>query len=202
MLTVAPGEHVRDLNLSIVPFGAIAGRVLDEDGDPLQGAGIQVLKFSYATGARQLIPVGGVTSNDHGEYRAYGLSAGRYFLLATLRGAPLSHPIEAGALVPEVLDPYAALYYPGVLDLASASEINLPPGGELADIDFRLQRVSAVTVRGRLVSPVEDFAGSQMQVVLAHNDGNAASYIDRPPPRWIKPADDLNFAASPPGPIC
>ncbi len=199
VLTVAAGEHVRDLNLSMVPFGAIAGRVLDEEGEPLEGAGIQVLKFSYATGARQLIPVGGATSNDHGEYRAYGLPAGRYFLLATLRGAPLSHPIETGALVPEVLDPFAALYYPGVLDLASASEIVLPAGGELADIDFRLQRVNAITVRGRLVSPVEDFAGSQVQVVLAHNEGNTASYIDRATATVDKASGRFEFRGIAPG---
>lgn len=179
VLTVAPGQQVHDVTLRIVPLGAISGRVFDEDGEPIQGAGIQVLRFSYSTGKRQLIPVAGSSSNDRGEYRAYNLPAGRYYLLATLRGAPLSVPVEASALVPEIQQPFAPMYYPGVLDFASASQIALPEGGELTDADFHLQRIPAVTVRGRILSPVQDLSGTQLQVVLAHNDGNTASFINR-----------------------
>jgi Carboxypeptidase regulatory-like domain len=179
VISVAAGAQFHDLDMRMVPLGAIAGSVLDEDGDPVQGVGIQVLRFSYTTGRRQLIPVSGASSNDRGEYRAYGLPAGRYLLLATPRSAPMTRPMETGGLVPEAQEPFAPLYYPGVLDPASASEVALAEGGELAGIDFRLPKVRALTVRGRIVSPVEDIAGSQLQVVLAHADGNAASYINR-----------------------
>lgn len=179
VLNLAAGQELRDIGLRLVPLGAISGHVFDEDGDPIQGAGIQVLRFSYASGRRQLIPVAGSSSNDRGEYRAYGLPAGRYFLLATLRGAPMSHPPETSALVPEMQQPFASVYYPGVLDFSSANEIAVPEGGDLTDADFHLQRVHAVTVRGRIFSPAEDFAGSQLQVVLAHNDGNNASTVER-----------------------
>ena len=179
VVTLAAGQKMRDINFRIVPLGAIAGRVLDEEGEPLQGAAIQVLRFSFTSGKRQLIPVSGASSNDRGEYRAYGLPAGRYFLLATLRGAPLSHPPETDGLLPDVQDPFAALYYPGVLDFGSASQISLPEGGELNDADFHLQRIHAVTVRGRLFGAIEDFSNSRTQVVLAHNDGITASFISR-----------------------
>ncbi|HET9283853.1 MAG TPA: carboxypeptidase regulatory-like domain-containing protein [Candidatus Angelobacter sp.] len=179
VLNVAAGQQMRDFDMRLVPLGAISGHVFDDDGDPVQGAGIQVLRFSYSTGHRQLIPVAGASSNDRGEYRAYDLPAGRYFLIATLRGIPMFHPPESGALVPEMQEPFAPLYYPGVLDFSSAAQITLPEGSELTDADFHLQRVRAATVRGRLLSPVENFADGQVQVVLAHNDGNAASSIDR-----------------------
>jgi carboxypeptidase family protein len=179
VIRVAAGAQLHDLDMRMVPLGAITGSVLDEDGDPVQGVGIQVLRFSYTTGRPQLIPVAGASSNDRGEYRAYGLPAGRYLLLATPRGAPMTRPMEAGGLVPEAQEPFAPLYYPGVLDPGSASEVALAEGGELTGIDFRLPKVRALTVRGRIVSPVEDMAGSQLQVVLAHADGNAASYINR-----------------------
>jgi len=200
VLTLSPGQRMRDLNLRMVPLGAISGRVLDEEGEPLQGVGIQVLRFSYATGRRQLIPIMGTSTNDRGEYRAYGLGSGRYYLLATLRGAPLSHPEETAALVPEVQDPFAAVYYPGVLDFPSASEIPLPEGGELSDADFHLQRVPAVTVRGRLFSPVEDFTGSQVQVVLAHTEGNTASFINRATATVDRATGRFEFRGISPGP--
>lgn len=178
-LTLAPGQQLRQIAFRVVPLGAIAGRVFDEDGDPVLGVGIQVLRFNYANGRRQLISVAGASTNDRGEYRAFGLQAGRYLLRASMPGAPMSRPIESGTLIPEVQDPYAAVYYPGVLEVDAASPISLAEGSELSDVDFQLRKVRAVTVRGHLVSPVDKFSASQIQVVLAHNEGNVASYIDR-----------------------
>jgi len=178
-LTLAAGQQVRDINFRMAPLGAIAGHIFDEYGDPLQGAGIQVMRLSFARGRRQLVPVMGAGSNDRGEYRAFGLRAGRYFLLATLRDALASRPLAADALLPEMKESFAAVYYPGVLDFSSASQIALPEGGEISDADFHVQRTRAVLVRGRLLSPIQDFAGSRVQVVLAHSDGNTASSMNR-----------------------
>jgi hypothetical protein len=178
LLTVASGHELRDLAFRITPLGALSGRVFDQDGDPLQGVGIQVLRVSYASGMRQLIPVAGASSNDRGEYRCYDLPAGRYFVLATPKGSPLSHPMEAGTLVPEVQDVYVPHYYPGVLELESASAVPVPEGGDIQQIDFRLQSIRATSLQGRVSGPVK-FDSNQVQVVLAHNDHGFASYIDR-----------------------
>lgn len=177
-LALAAGQQFHDLVFRMTPLGAIAGHIFDEEGEPLSGVGIQVLRFSYVTGHRQLISMAGASSNDRGEYRVFGLPAGRYLLLASPPGAPLSHPLESNALVPEAQDAYAALYYPGVLEVDSASPVALPEGGELDDADFRLRKLRAVTLRGRVVSPMGKPLGG-LQVVLAHNEKNAASYIDR-----------------------
>jgi hypothetical protein len=199
VISVTAGSELHDLDMRMVPLGAITGVVLDEDGDPVQGVGIQVLRFSYITGRRQLIPVSGASSNDRGEYRAYGLPAGRYLLLATPRGQPMTRPMETGGLVPEAQEPYAPLYYPGVLDPASASEVALPEGGELTGTDFRLAKVRALTVRGRIISPMEDFAGGQVQIILAHADGNAASYINRSAGTVDKNSGRFEFRGVAPG---
>ena len=178
-LALAPGQQLRQLLFRIVPLGAIAGRVLDEDGEPLAGVGIQVLRFNYATGRRQLVSVAGASSNDRGEYRVFGLRAGRYLLRAAPPGAPLSRPLETGALVPEAQDPYAPVYYPGVLEVDAAVSLALTEGGELADVDFHLHRVRALTIHGHLISSAEKLSASQIQVVLAHDEGHGASFVDR-----------------------
>ncbi|HEY2170794.1 MAG TPA: carboxypeptidase-like regulatory domain-containing protein, partial [Candidatus Angelobacter sp.] len=178
VLTVAPGQEFRDLVFRITPLGALSGRIFDQDGDPLQGVGIQVMRVSYSSGMRQLIPVTGASSNDRGEYRCYDLPADRYFILATPKGSPLSHPIETGALVPEVQDAFVPLYYPGVLELESASAVPVPEGGDIQEINFRMQSVSASTLRGRVLGSLK-IAQIQVQVVLAHNEHGFASYIDR-----------------------
>jgi hypothetical protein len=178
ILSVASGQELHDLAFRITPLGALSGRVFDQDGDPLQGVGIQVLRVSYASGMRQLVPIAGASSNDRGEYRCYDLPAGRYFVLATPKGSPLSHPIEAGALVPEIQDAYVPVYYPGVVELDSASAVPVPEGGDIQQIDFRLQSVRATTLRGRIAG-LATVDANQVQVVLAHNDHGFASYIDR-----------------------
>lgn len=178
VLTVASGQELHDIAFRITPLGALSGRVFDQDGDPLQGVGIQVLRVSYSSGMRQLIPVAGASSNDRGEYRCYDLPADRYFVIATPKGSPLSHSMDASALVPEVQDVYVPLYYPGVLDLESASMIPVPEGGDIQQIDFRLQSIRASTLRGRVLTPIKTDP-NQIQVILAHNDHGFASYIDR-----------------------
>lgn len=178
VLTVASGQELRDLEFRITPLGALSGRIFDQDGDPLQGVGIQVMRVSYSSGIRQLIPVTGASSNDRGEYRCYDLPADRYFILATPKGSPLSHPIEAGALVPEVQDAFVPLYYPGVLELEGASAISVPEGSDVQEINFRMQSVRAATLRGRVLGSLK-LVQNQVQVVLAHNDHGFASYIDR-----------------------
>lgn len=178
ILTVTSGQEFHDLAFRITPLGALSGRVFDQDGDPLQGVGIQVLRVSYSSGMRQLIPVAGASSNDRGEYRCYDLPADRYFVLATPKGSPLSHPVDMSALVPEVQDVYVPLYYPGVLELDSASTVPVPEGGDVQQIDFRLQSIHAATLRGRVSAPIKADP-SQIQVVLAHNDHGFASFIDR-----------------------
>jgi hypothetical protein len=178
VLTVAPSQELHDLVFRITPLGAISGRVFDQDGDPLQGVGIQIMRVSYSSGMRQLIPVAGASSNDRGEYRCYDLPADRYFILATPKGAPLSHPLETGALVPEIQDAYVPLYYPGGLELESASAVPVPEGGDIQQIDFRLQSIRAATLRGRVLGPLK-LGQDQVQVVLAHDDRGFASYVDR-----------------------
>jgi hypothetical protein len=178
LLTVASGQELHDLAFRITPLGALSGRIFDPDGDPLQGVGIQILRASYVNGMRQLVPVAGASSNDRGEYRCYDLPADRYFVLASPKGSPLSHPMEAGALVPEIQDAYVPLYYPGVVELDSASAVPVPEGGDVQQIDFRLQSIRATTLRGRIAGLTAADA-NQVQVVLAHNDHGFASYIDR-----------------------
>jgi hypothetical protein len=160
LLTLSPGDQPLPLSLQMVPLGAIAGKLTDEDGDIVQGGSVQVLRFSYTTGRRQLTLVSGTASNDRGEYRAYGLPAGRYLLLASRSDWP----------------PYSGLFYPGVPDASSATEISLSGGGDIAGIDVSLPKLHTVAVRGRLLSSTGDFAGSQLQVVLAHREGTDASY--------------------------
>jgi hypothetical protein len=197
-LTLAPGAQIRDIKIELTPLGVISGTVSDEDGDPIQGVGVQVLRFSYATGQRTLIPLSGTSSDDRGHYRVYDLPAGRYLLLATPRGAPLLKPVNTAELVPQTQTPFASLFYPGVVDPASASEISLAEGAEASGIDFRLPPIRALTVHGRVLMPAEDPSLIDLQVALARNDINIASAAGRAS-AMVNKAGQFEFSAVAPG---
>jgi len=65
-----------------------------------------------------------------------------------------------------------------VLELEAASVVPVPEGGDVQEINFRMQSVRASTLRGRVLGTLK-LAQNPVQVVLAHNDHGFASYIDR-----------------------
>jgi len=66
-----------------VPGGSISGRVTNESGQPMVYSEIQILKATYGVEGK-LIPafIQSVTTNDLGDYRAFGLAPGQYLVRA------------------------------------------------------------------------------------------------------------------------
>lgn len=101
-MVLAPGQHVEDAIISLMPGGIIAGRVTDETKSPLSGVYLQAMKFAYRDGKRELEEMGSASTNKRGEYRMAGLLPGRYYLRATS-----SHPAPlAGKDAPERRGPH------------------------------------------------------------------------------------------------
>ena len=67
LLTLEAGQKSSDLALRLTPHGVIIGRVLDEEGDPVPGANVQVARQIYAQGGKQLSRANGAATNDLGE---------------------------------------------------------------------------------------------------------------------------------------
>lgn len=82
-------DHLKDIELRLIPYGILTGRIVDADGDPVPWAQLQLLKSHYWNGKKTLAMVRGAVTNDLGEYRAVDLPAGRYYLYAMeLDGPP------------------------------------------------------------------------------------------------------------------
>jgi hypothetical protein len=80
-VSLDPAQEIRDLVLPLVPASAIAGRVLDQSGEPMSNAKVAALRYAYNGGPhRRLTPVGEAQTNDLGEYRIFGLAPGSYYL--------------------------------------------------------------------------------------------------------------------------
>jgi hypothetical protein len=85
-VVVKDGEAVTNLAMTIARGGVITGVVRDLSGRPVPGVNVRVLKLGYnaVTGERTLgAPSTGSVglTDDRGEYRAFGLPPGGYFVV-------------------------------------------------------------------------------------------------------------------------
>jgi hypothetical protein len=147
MLTLASGQTAEGLVFHLPPAAVIAGRVVDEDGDPLMHVHVQALHYVYRDGWRQLMVERDAVTDDQGDYRIPGLAVGRYQVSATYSDPHLADPGFAASLPAEG---YASVYYPGVPDATQATSLQLHEGEERRAVDFRLTPVRTVRVRGRV----------------------------------------------------
>ncbi len=152
--TLAAGQRLKDVVFRLVPHGVIAGRVLDEDGEPVANASVALLRPGYVAGARRLTPAGGANTNDLGEYRVPGLAAGKYYLSATFRYPPMQGGIAE--------ESYVTTYYPNTLDPGAAAPIELTTAAQLRGMDITLRRARTYRISGRVTVP----AGSGRRNVL------------------------------------
>ena len=144
--TVAEGQHVQDVALKLVPFGSASGHVLDEDGDPIARAQIMVLRYFYSQRGKQLTGVTGIQSNDLGEFEAT-MPPGRYYFQATA-WPPQNIPPRTRWTRPE--EAYPPVFYPNASEVAQATVINVAAGAHLNNIDFRLHKMPAYHIRGKV----------------------------------------------------
>ena len=75
-------------DISMPRGSVIAGRIVDEFGDPIPDVSVTAMRQTWQNGRRRLAPSPGrvAQTNDLGQFRIYGLPPGDYYVSATLRG--------------------------------------------------------------------------------------------------------------------
>jgi len=169
-VTLNPGQRVRDISFRLIPQGVISGRVLDEDGEPLEH--VQVMATRSMRGRRQMGPAGYGQTDDLGEYRIFALEPGRYYLSAAYRRPNMmTEDRTAGAVADES---YAPTYYPGTSDPAGAVTLNVAAGAQLRGTDLTLLKKRTMRIRGKVINPLAEL--TPVIVTLMPRDKNAMSF--------------------------
>ena len=87
-LDVLPGQTLMDVDLQFSSASAIAASVIDSDGNPVKGAGIQFKRSGpRIPGTRSIMPSSEL-SDAQGLYLGGGLAEGKYLVAATLGHQP------------------------------------------------------------------------------------------------------------------
>lgn len=132
-------DSTSEAKLKLTPTGAILGRVIDPDGNPMEGVMV------FADGASFGNRTATVMTDHKGQYRIGGLATGRYRVRASLMAMPLPPEIRTDGSE-EVR--YVSTFHPSALDSKSATRVEVRSGADLSGIDIRLQRAPMVRISG------------------------------------------------------
>jgi hypothetical protein len=145
-IELTDGQAVEKVDFRLPRGGVIAGRVIDDVGEPAAFIRVNALRLQYSDGRRQLVRSGvSVQTDDIGQYRLYGLPPGTYFV-------GTEGTAWGGSGVSE--DPglsFAPTYYPGTIVPTEAQPVTVREAQERPGVDFgqvmtRLARVSGIVV--------------------------------------------------------
>ena len=152
---VQAGQTTADVKLKLQRTGAVSGRILDADGDPVPNVSVLV---SPMPARKDRWGNGSALTNDRGEYRVFQIAPGDYRLSATYSprnrfdGVRIQPAETAGAAPVSGSEAYPTVYYPGVTDSRQAGAVKVDPGADLQGLDLQLVRTHGVRVRGRVAT--------------------------------------------------
>ncbi len=192
-LELGARERLEDVRLAMTPHAVMTGRVVAEDGEPLQYVQVQALRYSYGGGGKQWRTYGRAMTNDIGEYRMSGLPPGRYYVAASVMRTG-ERWMQGG--LSDAEQAYVPTYYPGTVDPAAAAAIAVGAGEQLGNIDLRLAKSTTSLVRGR-ISPAPQATGRQRLMVLLRARGLAVAQMNQP--AAVSPDGEFEFRGVAPG---
>lgn len=94
VVNLVSGTPVTGVKISLMPEASIAGKVLDPNGDPIEGARVQAAHAVVQAGQRTLVNTGAAATDSQGNFRMGGLPPGRYVICAA--SSQLTYPVGGG----------------------------------------------------------------------------------------------------------
>jgi protocatechuate 3,4-dioxygenase beta subunit len=157
-IELAEAQVLDKADITLPRGSVVAGRIIDEVGEPVTDAIVTAMRSVWSGGRRRLQPSGRTAqTNDLGQFRIFGLPPGDYYVSATFRGEMMllemvTATFTAGpANTATPTSGYAATYYPGTTNPSDAQRITLALGQEMQGADFALTPVKLVKVSGTVV---------------------------------------------------
>jgi protocatechuate 3,4-dioxygenase beta subunit len=133
-LTLQPGEARSELDIALVRTLAIEGRVVDPFDEPMAGVEVTISRADSGS-----TPASSVSSDDHGEYRLFGLAPGRYHVCAAAEG-PFDNNDPAGSR-------FVRTCHLASIAAADAADVVLD-STDVSGIDIRVQRSGTFRLSG------------------------------------------------------
>jgi hypothetical protein len=187
-LTVA-GRDVTGLEFRLTPQGVLTGRVVDEEGEPVNGAEVTALRLVGFGTPRALRRIRGGATDDRGEFRIPALNPGSYYLVAEPPDLLLGGAREVE---------YAPSFFPGSNDAAGAVPILVGAGQEVPAV-IQLRKTRVFRVSGRVVDAGGGTIPAGVQLSLVPKDPALALMALAPPSALTAEGGSFLIEDVPPG---
>lgn len=188
---VAEGQRIQGVRIALWRGGVVAGRVLDEYGEPAVGVEVEVLRREPGDAGGSVrstsMPFTPIT-DDTGAFRVWGLAPGDYIVGAR----PNRFTAETAGPGDARREGYATTYYPGTASLSAARALRVAPGRETGGVAFSMVSVPLARVRGTVLLPPE----TSGRLVNLGVGLVAPQRLDGYVTRGARPRDDGGFEIS------
>jgi hypothetical protein len=181
-ILLAASDRKSNFIVKLVPHGAVAGLLVDEDGDPIRSLTVAAMAWRYTSNGRELREERTAVSNDLGEYRIFDVPPGKYLIKIN---PPRLRLNSAEAVAP--------VFYPGSPQPSGAVVQEIAPGQQLRAINFSLRRSRLATIRGKVIAPPNSSINAGL---LMSDDGGTSSTSG-----GTNNEGGFQFNGVPPGPI-
>jgi hypothetical protein len=170
-----PLDRASNVTVKLVPLSAIQGRVLDEDGQPVEGATVETIQIYIKDGMRQLWEDAYMSTDDRGEYRLWDLSPGPVYLRVVDRYGT-STALNAPSASHQVFSP---VYYPAASTRSEAQALRIHPG-ETVRADFVVERRKGYQIRGTLgnIAGIASAGTLQMRLLAGEDALGARAFVN------------------------
>lgn len=149
-ITVASGQELTSVDVSLRTRGTISGRVIDENKEPVPGASVFLIAREYSLGALRHVFAGMAATDDQGQYTISRVDPGRgcFLMVRQQRQLPaISEAPDDPKLRKRV---NAQTFYPDALSLNAAQPITVRVGEKREGVDLRILRAPSLCVEGVL----------------------------------------------------
>jgi uncharacterized protein (DUF2141 family) len=155
-MVLAARETRERVDVALPRHGAISGRVVDENGDPIEGLNVSVRAVQSSGRGTRLTTVEGVAArrtNELGRFRLYGLQPGDYVVSA-----------DVGPTGSDDLPGYPVTYFPGTINPMEAQRIHVGAAEDVVNIEFALSPIRTARITGRTFTVTGEPAQASVQM--------------------------------------
>lgn len=150
MMQLAPGQDLT-VDFRLNPSSNISGRVTDENGEPVPGAGVRLIAREYRLGQLRYVYAKSSETDDQGKYKFANVEPGPGYLieavkedhkLSAISDAPADPKLRKKAVVPT--------WYPDSNSMDAGQIVVLQPGEHREGTDIRLRKSLSYCIDGVL----------------------------------------------------
>ena len=155
--TTTVGPTTGSIQLKLTPEGVIRGKITNNEGEPVEGVGVQIMCRQINNGRREWMNQNGASTDENGEYQIESLAPSQYLIRTSIRPLILMNTAAEGGPLTDVYPPQ---YFPNAPSRDSAQPVTVQPG-QTAEADFRLSPVPSYSISGVVSGPQNTFVSCE-----------------------------------------